>query len=645
MSAPTRSLALTRSLARAALLAGLLVSAGASASGQDFSGSWRISGADPQLGAYAGHALVTRSGSGYTVARLVELAQPLPDGRVLALSWGGQARNEGGGLRVEADLRQQEFLRRVGNAARGPQHAAPLRLSARLAPAAGGDLSGDFARPGVAGGETWTRAAQPAPPIPLLERRLEAAPVTVPRALFWRLFGAYHQLPELAPYVNRPEFQAAVHYQMIDDTGRAWSRAHPDRLLVVQKVPDEIGRFEEDMRCRAFRSPLSEKARGWDAAMLTDHVEASTGMLGGRIPGGGRFVQVDSALHQGVWVASQAFRWQVTGEPVALQNVELGVRALDLCVDAPGDPTQFARAVGEAGAADPAWTRSTALPGIAYLPGGNNDMMHGISYGYAMAERVLPAGHPLLAGIGRRADQLVRHQKSAQRGKHRLVLAGVAARHSGDPGARGRYRRALWSPLELLWTFLGEGMTFQQEVSGRSGPHLGTTTFVKLMHLGDGSPDLLERLWIAAARRGARYAFEKTRVNRPGNLALVAALAGAGAGAGVGPADVGREVLGEIPYPQVLGPGEVDWKLDAGFCASPWPFLPWKFDFIQNVQGRFQSLVAYPLWSHGDTDNWWKEGPYYSPLRGGVSGVLWSRQDYLHAYWVGRKAGAIGPGD
>ena len=137
----------------------------------------------------------------------------------------------------------------------------------------------------------------------------------------------------------------------------------------------------------------------------------------------------------------------------------------------------------------------------------------------------------------------------------------------------------------------------------------------------------------------ARIGYAGTRFNRPGNLACVAALAGdAAAGA------LGKEVLGEVPYPQATGTAEIDWTIDPAFCVSPYPALPWKFDFIPNVRGRMQSLVCYPLWTINDSDNLWKEGPY-RPFQGQQSGVVWSRQDWLHAYWAGRLAGAIGPND
>ena len=46
------------------------------------------------------------------------------------------------------------------------------------------------------------------------------------------------------------------------------------------------------------------------------------------------------------------------------------------------------------GTAPSSWTVGTgAYAGVAWLPGGNNDMLHGIDYGFLAAEQVLPQGH------------------------------------------------------------------------------------------------------------------------------------------------------------------------------------------------------------------------------------------------------------
>ncbi|MCA8921421.1 MAG: hypothetical protein KDD82_06400 [Planctomycetes bacterium] len=617
------------------------------ASSQQLAGRWDVAGTDPTLGVYSGVAVLEPRATGYRMLRLVEVARPLPDGRILALAWEGQARLEAGGLRVTVDLRRTDFVRSQGSLTRGPRDQTPLQLAGLLAPQTplpavpppGTQLSGAFLAAGATqASETWTRSSAAAPPIPTLARRLVAVRRTVPRGIMFLLLRGYHALPELAPYVGRPEFQAAVHFQMIDDTGRSWSRAHPDRLLVVQKVPDAIALVEEDLRTSAFRWPLAEKARRWDAAMINDHVEPSTGMLGGRTSSGGRLIHGDSGLHQGVWVASQAYRYRVTGEPQALANVELGTRALILMTDAPGVPSEFARAVRGAVTGTPGWAPSPALPGVEFIPGGNNDMLHGVVYGFSMAEQVLPPGHPLLAEIGQRAARLAEHNEEGKKGKHAIVLRGLASRLVG--GAWGpRYRRKLWSVLELLWLYSGEGTWLLQEVSGRSGPHLANTTFGRFLHLGGTRPNFMERVWRRAAGHGARFAWTHTGANRPGNLAVIAALANdpqAG--------QVGKAVLEEIPYPLAGGTAEIDWLVNPGFCASPYPYLPWKFDFVQNVRHRMQSLVGYPPWTIYDTDNLWKEGPYF-PFRGSQSAIAWSRQDFLHAYWVGRAAGALGPND
>lgn len=619
------------------------------ARGQDLSGAWTVSGTDPRLGAFTGSANVRPARQGvHEVTRLVELATPLPDGRMVVLSWRGEGRLAQGGLRVDVALRRREFVQAIGALARGPQDAVPLALGVDLLAATplgpgaaplGTQLVGGWTPGGPS--ETWTRVAGAAPDHPVLERRLDPCAVTVPRGLFFLIFRDYHRLPEFVPYASRPEFQAAVHLQMVDTTARAYTRAHPDHVVVVQKVVDALSLAEERLRADALRWALVDKATRWDREMLTTHVEPSTGMLGGQIPGGTREVHGDSALHQGVWVASQMFRFEATGDLEARRNVELGTKALILMVDAPGDPKEFARAVGDASWAPPSWARSSAVPGLAFLPGGNNDMCHGVDYGFVSAERALPAGHPLLAEIGARARQLVESSKVAQKGKHGLVLAGLAARLTTDPAVQRRYRReSTWSPLEMLWLSLGEGIGLTQEINGRSGPHLACTTIQKVRMLGASSPNLVERLWRRVAERGARTAYEQTRTNRPGNLAAIAASLGV-----PGAADLARSVLAELPCPRPTGTATMDWRNDPSFIMSPWPALPWKFDYMTNT-GRQQPMIGYPAWWIGDSDNYWKEGPYGGgTFFNGQGPVVWSSQDYLHAYWVARHGGAFSATD
>lgn len=616
---------------------------------QDPSGAWDVAGTDPVLGAYTGKVGVRAGASGaYEVSRLVEVTAPLPDGRTLTLAWTGAASVVNGALRVEFAIRRQDFMSQLGALQRAAADRTPLTMTADLGPftsaAVGAAISGAFSSQAGAGAqETWTKTTGPAIDAPRLTRRLDATPVTVPRRIMMWLFRDYHRTPLIAPYAARPEFQNAVHFQMVDETGKAFTRANPTKLLVVQKVPDGIALIEEDLRWRAFRYTLAEKALGWDRAMISTHVEPATGMLGGVSPGPTRHVHGDSALHQGVWVASQMYRHDVTGDLEAIRNIELGTKAVVLMCDAPGRADEFGRAV-MMGPPPNGWAASSVIPGLSYIPGGNNDMCHGVDYAFVAAERKLPAGHPLLADVGRCAKSLVEHHKVGQRGKHEIILSGVAARITGDSSVQRRYRRLVnWSPLELLWLSLGEGVHLTQEINGRSGPHLACTTFAKTRFMGGTSPNWMERLWRSASARGLRKAFEGSRTNRPGNLAAIAHWAGV-----QGTADTAKDAMAEVPYPAPtngqLGATRIDWTIDPSFCASPYPALPWKFDYLTNTRGRMQALVCYPLWTIGDSDNIWKEGPYHG-FEGGHSTVVWSRQDWLHAYWIGRAGGAVGPND
>lgn len=101
-----------------------------------------------------------------------------------------------------------------------------------------------------------------------------------------------------------------MHWVPIDRTGRDFYRAHgPRTVLLVDTVADAISTLEESWRADAFGSTLAAKARRFEEDMRRLHVGAH-----GMIAGVGldaphvRHTFGDGALHQGVWVASQAYR-------------------------------------------------------------------------------------------------------------------------------------------------------------------------------------------------------------------------------------------------------------------------------------------------------------------------------------------------
>ncbi len=615
----------------------------------DFSGVWEISGSDPTQGLYTGTATIAATGTTYTVERLVTFQTKLPSGRSLQAAWNAAATPLPAGLHVQATLRHAHMIQRLGSQTRAATDRLPVVVDAMLLAPGGafGAVPSGTTISGALGAlsETWVKSGgQGIPAFPVKDETLVALhgpPSQTVRSSMFTLFAPYQGLPAIAPYVSRPEFQAAIHYATVDHTARDFYQAGTTAVVVLDGVVDDFSIAEETWRADAFSHRLHEKAEGFDADMEQNHVDANGMIAGisGTAPPYARQTSGDGALHLGCWVASQVYRFQVTGDAQALQDVENGTRALVTLVDISPDKTQFARAIQDAATAPSSWTRGTgAYASVAWLPGGNNDMLHGIDYGFLAAEQVLPPGHALRAQIGAQARSLLDNVSIAQSGLHEIFLASVAWKTTGDPALQARYKSALGGNLkDRLWTQAGSGIMNVQGIADWSGQHLGAVTFCCLRILGGASPDPDEQGWRQVGQAGALAAYHDNGVGR---MALLSAIAAAWNASGA--ADMTRDVLAEIPFPKPFGDATVERSVSDDYCVSPYPSDPWKGDWMSNP-GRVQALTGLPLFYCGTDENYWSRGPLNTGSS--VNGVVPTSQDYLHAYWLGRAIGALSATD
>ncbi|MBI3726483.1 hypothetical protein HY251_21375 [bacterium] len=612
--------------------------------GEDYSGTWRVAGEDPVHGAFSGTAVVAASGEGMTVERLVTFAKRLPDGRELISAWNATAKKSSKGLEVSVSLRRADAYKRVGHLRRTEADKEPLLLRATLA-ASGKALAGTFV--GAAGEkgptETWTPSNAAAPPFPRTDRKsfpLHKVDEGTRESMF-RTYSDFHALADVAPYASRPEFKRAQHFCPVDHTAKDFYRERgPTCVVVLDKVQDEISIAEERARADAFSYRLCEKARRCDADMKNIHLLRCGMIAAVDTASGQHWVSGDGALYQGVWVESQVFRWLVTRDAEALGNVELGTRALVTMAEISSDRTGFARALEDGSTRREGFVKGTGKHAdTAWLPGGNNDMLHGLECGFFAAETVLPAGHPLRAEIGAQARSLLESVKISRRGTHRIFLARVAWKTTGDAELKARYEEAIGpgSAGERKLCSLGQGILQMQGITDWSGHHLALVDLIGLHMLGGSSPSDDERAWREAATAGAKKAFANVENAREGLLAVVAGACGderAKAAA--------KDILEEIPYPKPIGDAEIDLRVSKEFCMSPYPANPWKLDWTTNP-GREQAIEGHPHFMRGSCDNYWNEGTL--DFLGWVSEMRFAPQDYLHAYWLARLGGVIGPDD
>lgn len=631
-----------------------------------YDGVWDVAGTDPVRGAFTGTAEIAASASGgYTVKRLVAYTAKLSSGEQVLAAWNATAKEDQGGLRVEATLRRAHVFKRAGTVTRTAADQQPLALSTLLLAPSGGpvggvsqgtQMAGTFAATGGTGPtETWTRSSTAAPTFPVAnEKTINAhspAASSVKSTMFLT-YSSFHALPAVKPYVARPEFQAAIHQVILDSSYQSFYRQRgPGVIVVVDKIADEVAVAEEGQRAHAFTRKLVDKAKLFDADLKTTTADPN-GMVTAvdhTVTPARRDFSLSPVLYTGVWGASQYYRYKVTNEQEALDNVVRAITGAVLCVDVPPVKTEFARAVdflvnAQPGQVGPggkySWEAGTGqYANLMWMRGGNNDMLHGVEICFAIGADVLPAGHPLRAQIGNAAASLLTNVKDAQDGNHEILLAYAAAKTTGSAVWQKRYKDSLGfkNILQKVYLTAGGNLTHYQGTADWSGHHLGCLTLLGVDLLGGAAPNSDEKSWRDAAAQGVRQGFDMTGLYREGLVAVIAAAAKA-----PGASDIAKGVLTEIPYPKAYGDVDVDYTISLDFCLSPYPTAPWKFDWTTNPD-RIQSLRSYPYFYRGSQTNFWNRSPL--SFTGGPDKSEQPGQDYLVGYWLARHAGLIGAAD
>lgn len=644
-----------RHLLHAACAALLVLPAlAAPARAQARAGQYDVQGIDAALGAYQGRVELRAAGAGaYDYVREVTYAQAPAGGRRLTVVWTGRAADQGQDVRVTVSLRRTGWITRVGAEARTAADRAPQDVTGVLRPDASGGLAGTLTGGGVSITEVLRRATSVAPsPLFRLERRYEplhSAPPGLLKTVLFAVFNGYHNLPAIAPHRSDGRFRAAVHLNLIDRTGFDWLRARPQELLVVDQVVDPITLVEAEVRRSTFGLEAHEKA-ALHQADLDGHLLDVTGLVsyGARRTAQGAWEPIEdmsTCLWSGVYLYSQAQRFQVTSAPAALQNVERLAGLLCDLVEIDPRPGEFARSLRPINRAPlgGSWHAGAGrFAHLAYHDNGNNDMVKGLILGFLGAWDVLPASSPLRpriqTAVRELADDWIGSAGAAgnsgtRRGSagNRLALGMLAHWITGDRAYEQLWRRALRKPLAMLE--LAAGGTFSAYgIADWSGTHLGVCSRLAMVELARRLRTGWQPLFEQSLESSFRFVGKYTRCTLPWSTARAAALNRPGDGA----AERTLWGLREFPYPKPTF--EVNRQLDPDWLASPYPSLPWKTDWMTNA-GRVQGLISYPTFMSKPSNYVWRS----TPFDGGdaASDVQHPAPDYLFVYWMARKAGII----
>lgn len=618
---------------------------------EDLVGIYDLTGSDPIYGAFTGQAEIRPAATtgAFDVIHLVDWTDASFENLHIAQAWQGQLTSTSAPFALAAALKSVNYIAAYGGLTRDPSDTAPHLLQAALQRGAAGALDVNFSQETSSTPlhwqESWTwRRAPAAEPIWKNERRTvpahEPPPDDVKSALF-TAYQSYHALEYVAPYVDRAEFQAAIHGYVVDPTDFDYYRADRNRVRVIQSVVDPISLAEARVRRSAYGHTLAEKQALFDAAAPVRHVNAA-GYIGDWLwldASSGLFLDSgDSQEWTGMYIASQSLRYLVTHEPVALDNVKRSLDGQFISIDITGQPGEFARALRpHVVDGNPDWVPG-APPYEAWdwLQGGNNDMQHGLTIGFLFGEIALrESGGDAVrqAHIERLTHALLDSDNPVINDNSTTELAWNLLAYFLDGGLTERLRfEALFAATELFLIDQGNGVQNQYgAMVDASGIHLC------LLRLFEGTV-ITERLaddHLADFRRGLRRQIEIMRSHRLGLLDLVAGTLGDFASR---PPEVDDAIwrLREYQVPKV--DVAIEHRLDPDFCMSPYPYLPWKGDWTVNDRSR--GLHGYPLFENNmDQTYEWKRNPF--DYRSGASPVEGANVDFLVAYWFARFYGVI----
>ena len=603
---------------------------------KDLAGVWTVTGKDAR-GAYHGQAEVRTEGGTLRFIRAIAYdTVKVEDGRELHWVFVGTAKGDTKKeVAISVTLENRDFVVARGDVKRTASDA-PTVVTGKVRLENGKGLASYSA----GGDETWEkRTPSGEDPLFVFERTLAAGhdpPSALEKTGFWSTYASFRDLPIVKPYASRPEFQAAIHGHIVDKTDLAFYRKNPNALRVVNKSIDAISLLETLSRANAYRSTLLAKAQGFDKEIESEFIHPTTGMLlEGAPPGQPKDVHFSAALWTGVYLASQVFRYDVTGDAVAKANVVKTLDGILKLQEVTGNWKAFARAIRPAtGSPTAGWHPGAgALSNLEWLEGGNNDMMKGLYVAYVLGHRMLckSPGHESLCARIRTNAKHLSDDINVDRGSDELDSAWLTTVVASDPIAKIQYQgkaEAAWvasKPVIVQNTKL-----YHQGTADWSGLNLGFVGDVFHMALADGYDvggngkttfkTVIEESW-----KGLRLQ----------RLPLWNLLAGAFAPGGANDAAIDDALwrLREMPFPKSVM--EVDHRVSPDFCMSPYPSLPWKNDWT--TTDRTQSLRSYPLFEDAmDLYRFRLEMKY-----AGNTTARPPAPEYLVAYWFGRKYGLI----
>jgi hypothetical protein len=366
----------------------------------------------------------------------------------------------------------------------------------------------------------------------------------------------------------------------------------------------------------------------------------------------------DGSFFLGIYLASQALRLAVTGDPAAREQVLLTLRGMRLLAEVSGERGLLARYVSSqvpVAAAAP-WRASTTHPGLFWRADVSKDQYAGFVHGLGVTWAVLDdpeiraAVAPLAAAV---ADHLIEHDLQIVDWHGRRTRHGnLRARHLGVPLGVNALIALAAAKTAAVATGEARHRAFYERLVAEGYPEAAVQAHFSFLGLGNRDNDHMAYLSLyplllleedpevaATLRRGARRSWRSLGDERNAFFGFVHAALVGDAPRGRGDDPVAREEgrsqglrgLREFPDEKLA------WPVDLTRPGFDFPRAFWN-----SSRREPRSRRVVPVHLRVRDSNLWTTDPRRLVGRLHNHGDLeFSGIDYLVAYWMGRHHGLV----
>lgn len=594
-------------------------------------GIWFLQGTSSTRGPYNGELELRKSYDGtYDVVRIVTYINYFYDGLKVQEVWTGKALAHDSSLVVSYDLRQADFISKLGSAKRkSNEFNNSIAVIARFIGSPVG-LSTRYGDEKISNYTEWitTKRSLEPQPIWINERQsidgrgLKPSLVIKNAIRSFKTNIGFDKDPTVKFYRDRKEYKQETPYFIFDPTDFNFYRSNKDIIRVVNKITDDISIAESVVKRNSYAPTLSQKAKGYDFNTKNFHLNSAGVISRAVMDEGGKLLSYaadeETALWTGMYLGSQAMRFITTANPEALENVKRSLNGI-----------------------------------LTVFEQKSESSLKGIAHGLLWASLVIPKSDiGSWTALRRAAKEFFNLSVVMSSPQNQRTALGLVAWISGEKSFRDQYEQAFQGIKRETIEGGFDGPFYWQGVADWSDANLRMVGLITDIILADilsahrVRDQLREKMldsWVIyepaqrhlltlatygfAYRHGTRS--EKFRTQSSEDRFTRA---------------LSRSIwaLREIPYPRPALDVTIDYSLKPEWCLSPTPRSFWitQAQHAQAADLFFQGLFSYPAFelSAFSSSFLWQESAFQFQARN-QKGIENSGVDYLYAYWLAQYAG------